>query len=82
MEEAAAKLRERTESMGSGVSFTMPWLEFTYRVGDRIMGLSGRDVELPTKPGDEPSFPMIARVTYDFRGQQTALWLRPAGRSR
>ena len=78
MEKTASKLREHSESMGSGVSFTIPWMEFSYRVGDRVTGLSGRDIELPTKPGEEPSFPMVARVTYDFRGQRTGLWLRSA----
>ena len=76
MEKTASKLREHSESMGSGVSFTIPWMEFTYRVGDRVTGLSGRDIELPTKPGDEPSFPMIEEVTYDFEAQETNLHLR------
>jgi len=82
MQEAASKLRGRTESMGSGVSFTIPWLDFTCRVGDRVTGLSGRDIELPTKPGDEPSFPMVSRVTYDFRAQRSGLWLRSARKRR
>ena len=77
MEEAAGKLRKRSESQELGVGFSMPWLDFTCRVGDRVTGLRGRDIELPTKPGDEPYFPMISRVTYDFRAQRTDLDVRP-----
>jgi len=82
MDEAASELRDRSESLGSGVSFTVPWLDFTCRVGDRVTGLSGRDIELPTKPGEHPCFPMVSRVTYDFRAQDTAVWLRRAHRGR
>ena len=78
MEEVATQLRDRSESVGTGVSFAMPWLDFTCRVGDRVTGLRGRDIELPTKPGDEPSFPMISRVTYDFRAQRTDLYVQPS----
>jgi len=80
MEEVAAKLRERSESVGTGVSLAMPWLDFTCRAGDRVTGLRGRDIELPTRPGEEPSFPIVSRVTYDFRAQRTGLWLRSSSK--
>jgi hypothetical protein len=78
MEKGAAKLREKTEAFGQGLSLSVPWVDFTYHAGDRVSDLDGRGIAFSAKPGDDPSYPKINRVTYDFRGQQTVLDLRPA----
>ena len=80
MQRAAVKLRKRSEPLGSGVSLTIPWLDFSYRLGERVSEISGRGVAFPSTAGEEPSFPTIGQVTYDFRSQRTGLWLRPPAR--
>jgi len=82
MAELASKLRKHTEPMGQGVSLTIPWLDFSYRLGERVSEISGRGVGLASRAGEEPSFPTIGQVTYDFRSQRTGLWLRPPARRR
>jgi hypothetical protein len=69
---------EKTEASGQGVSFSLPWVDFTYCVGDRVTGLDGRGIGFSAKPGEDPSYPKVAQVIYDFGGQQTVLHLMPA----
>jgi len=76
MEELASRLRKDGEPLTTAVSFTIPWVEFTYRVGDRVNGLTGRDIELRALGGDEASYPIVEEVSYDFDAQETSLGLR------
>ncbi|KPJ53316.1 MAG: hypothetical protein AMS16_05385, partial [Planctomycetes bacterium DG_58] len=80
MAKLAATVRSDTEPMWSGVSFTIPWVDVTYRIGDRIREMSGRDTSFPAKAADESLFPIVRRVSYDFRAQETRLALQPASR--
>jgi len=78
MEETAGKLREKAEGMREGVSLTLPWVDVTYHVGERISDIDGRGIGFSSKPGDAPSYPKIGSVVYDFLGQETVLYLWPA----
>jgi len=78
MEKAAAQFRARTEPMWSGVSFTIPWVDVTYRVGDRLSGITGRGMDFPLVGEDKSCLPMAGWVVYDFRAQETRLGLRRA----
>ena len=76
MEEEANSYRDADAPMGSRHWLSIPWVDFTYHAGDCIMGISGRGIELPSRPGEAPSYPMVEYVTYDFRLQQTRMQLR------
>jgi len=78
MKEAAAKLREKTEAMRDGLSLTLPWVDVSYRVGDRVAEIDGMSIGFCSKPGDDPSYPKIGSVVYDFHGQRTDIQLQPA----
>jgi len=80
MEATAAQLRQKTEAKTQRVSMTLPWVDLTYRVGDRVSEIDGRNIAFPSKPGDDPSYPKIGRLAYDFHGQRTEIQLR-RGRS-
>lgn len=76
MEQLASKLREHVAPMNQRASLSMPWVDCSYRVGDRISGVAGRDLGFRAQPGDPPVYPAIERVTYDFAKQETELGLR------
>jgi hypothetical protein len=78
MKEAVARLREKTEARRDGLSVTVPWVDVSYRVGERVSDIEGRSMAFASKPGDDPSYPKIGRVAYDFSGQRTEIQLRPA----
>jgi hypothetical protein len=77
MEALAALRREAAEPIALGVTVVIPWVEFGYRVGERISRVAGREIALEATRGDEPVHPVIERITCDFRAQETEIRLRP-----
>ena len=75
MEEIAVRARQETESLGHGVQLSLPWVDVSYRVGDRIGEIEGRSVAVAGRPGETPRYPKVARVAYDFSSQRTELHL-------
>jgi hypothetical protein len=78
MEELAKRARETGERQGRSVRVSIPWVDLSLRVGDRIEGIDGRGLAFEAA-GDEPGSPSIDRVTYDFEGQSTGIDLRMPG---
>lgn len=73
MEEEAKKRREEREALRLGLLLTIPWVDLSFRVGDRIRQIDGRDILLNRKPGGENVFPKVQQITFDFERQQTQL---------
>ena len=73
MAQMAVRAREEGESLMPEVGFSLPWVEVSYHVGDCVRDLDGRSTTLFCKPGEEPRYPMVRRVSYDFRSQHTNL---------
>jgi hypothetical protein len=59
------------------VSFSIPWLEFRYHLGDRLSGVDGREIAMPGETGEVTTYPQIAAMSFDFLGQRTHYVLRP-----
>ena len=76
MELFARRLRERREPLMSGISASIPWLDWTYHLGERLDLLAGRDILLKTGPDDNPAYPLIEGISYEFVDQGTDLMLR------
>jgi len=72
----ATTLRRESESLGSALLITVPWIGFGFHLGDRIPVISGRDINLSGVGGEEPVSAMVEFVTYDFSAQETVLQLR------
>ena len=79
MEELAKRARETAECQGRSVRVSIPWVDLSLRVGERIDGIDGRDLPLEVAGPDAPGHPSIDRVTYDFEGQSTGIDLRMPG---
>jgi len=75
MKALAVKARRETEALGSRVDLSLPWVDLSTRVGDRIAEIEGRGIALIRRPGAEPEPAQVGRVTYDFREQRTDLEL-------
>jgi len=71
MEKLARRLRDEGEGQGREVSLSLPWVDVSLRVGDRLGDVSGRGLSF----GDAGA-PTVARIGYDFEAQSTQLDLR------
>ena len=76
MEVLANRLRQDVERLNRSVSVSVPWVDLSLRVGERIAGVDGRCLSFGTGAGDAEALPLLERVTYDFAGQKTDLGLR------
>jgi hypothetical protein len=72
----AEKYEADAKPMGTTFWVSIPWIDLSYRVGDRIGGLDGRGIDLPKQNGEEPIPPVVEFATYDFSTQRTKLQLR------
>ena len=63
---------------------TIPSLISTFRVGDRIARINGRDISFQTNvgtgQGESPVYPVVVGLTWDFSGQRQATILELADR--
>lgn len=76
----ANQLRAAHEFPPISATVTIPWFSKSYQVGDRISYIDGRNVSLQvnaaSEQGEEPSYPFIVGVTWEFgREQRTVLQL-------
>ena len=55
MEQFAERLRTEREPLMSGISAALPWLDWTYHLGERLGLLAGRDISLRTGADGNPS---------------------------
>jgi len=72
----AEKYEADAKPVGTHFWVSLPWVDLTYRVGDRIGGLDGRGIDLPKQDGEDPISPVVEFATYDFSAQRTRLQLR------
>jgi len=72
----AEALRQKSKPPSTEVFVAIPWMEFSYRVGDRISKIDGRDIQLPRYPDLKDQLPVVEFVTFDFDAQRTAMQLR------
>jgi hypothetical protein len=80
----ARQLRAAHEFPPLAGSVTIPSLISTFRVGDRIAKINGRDISFQTNvgtgQGESPVFPVVVGLTWDFSGQRQATILELADR--
>ena len=80
----ARQLRAAHEFPPLAGSVTIPSLISTFRVGDRIAKINGRDISFQTNvgtgQGESPVYPVVVGLTWDFSGQRQATILELADR--
>jgi hypothetical protein len=80
----AQQLRAAHEFPPLAGSVTMPSLISTFRVGDRIGRINGRDISFQTNvgtgQGELPVYPVVVALTWDFSGDRQATILELADR--
>jgi len=79
MERFAERLRTAREPLMSGISASLPWLDWTYHLGERLGLLAGPDISLRTGPDDDPAYPVIEEISYELVAQNTVLAFRAPG---
>ena len=77
MAQLATSLRAERSALGMISSVTVPWVELSLRVGERIGGIDGVGLPMTTGAGDEQRSAIIRGITYDFKSQATRIDFRP-----
>jgi hypothetical protein len=82
MQKQAEALREEHEGTDISTKLSIPWIDLTWRPGVRVSRLAGREVDFRAAGGENPGYPTVTEVLWDFAGQRTTLTLANATRPR